>query len=187
MFLQFTMELVTSSIPTEQAYAQELHDDWCRARGRLITEMTAKLSYFQQLPWKLLQLAHHDPLEATAGAQACLHLFTLGGPGTFHRQSQRFLNPAYSGHTGDPPLRQYVERVARGEDASQINCAEFQQWIARLACLKLAERSTEGVHAVLTRVGKRAPSATVGYMSIELRFAWFWKQIAQEPAALGRH
>ena len=184
MFLQFTMELVTSHVQTEQEYALELYNDWCRARGRLITEMTAKVAYYQQLPWKLLQLAHHDHCEATAGAQACLRLFSLGGPGTLHKQSQRFLNPEFRGSTDDPPLRKYVERVAQGKDVSQIDCKEFHEWLARFACLKLSERSTEGIHAVLTRVAKRAPAATIGYQSIELRFDWFWKHLAQEPSAL---
>ena len=71
-FMQCTVELLTSANESDHREAQALFQDWTSARGRLLTEITAKVSYFQQLPWKLLQLAHPDHSTAMLGAQQCV-------------------------------------------------------------------------------------------------------------------
>lgn len=180
-FLQFTAELLTSGTAQCKEDAHALFQDWCAARGRLWTEVTSKVSYFQQLPWKLLQLAHHDPCKATMGAQQCLKLWSLGGIGACHKQSQRFLNPLYNGGIDDPPLRQFVERIAAGEDARGEGFLPIQCWLGRFQSIKLAERSVEGIHSIVTRSLKRAPAASVGYLSMELRYQTFWNCLASNP------
>ena len=62
-------------------------------------------------------------------ARECLALFSTGGKGSLHPQSQRFLNPDWKGLRGDmdpsdPPLRHWVERLAAGENIIDMYNAE---------------------------------------------------------------
>ena len=181
-FATITIDLATSARNKDRNDFQSIAADWQRARNRMWTELVSKLAYFQQLPHKLLQLGHADPYEVVLGAKACLHLWQLGGPGCHHRQSRRFLDPSYDGGESDPPLRSLVERLSRGE--SMLGSADFQplvRWVARFCCIRVAERSVEGVHAIVTRTYKRAPHAAIPYISIELRFRDFWDAMATDP------
>lgn len=182
-FLRFTYELVSSPCIAVREQANQLFQDWCTARGRLWAETACKLSYWQQLPWKLVQMAHHNHFQAILGAQACLKLWNNQGFGVRHTQSRRFLDPAWQGSEGDPPLRAFVERMAAGERIDAHEFAPLHHWLARFACVKLRERSVEGVHSLVTRTMKRAPHGSIGYISVELRFESFWKRVCRDPAA----
>ena len=180
-FMQFTVELWTSPLISDRESARRLFDDWCLARSRVLTEIVAKVSYFQQLPWKLLQMAHHDAGVAADGAKSCLELWQNQDRDLAHMQTLRFLDPEYVGSPGDPPLRELVLRMAQHEDISTKDFQPLRRWLCRFRCIRLVERSVEGVHAIVTRSMKRAPAATLPYLSIELRFKSFWESIASNP------
>ena len=158
--------LIGSADQGEQA--RKLLNDCTPARGRIWAEYSAKLSYFQQLPLKIFQLAHPDPGMACVGAQQCLRLRDLGGLGALHRQRQRFVDLAWAGTAEDPALRPYVQRIAAGEDIGSADFHHLRLWLA-----KVCERSVEGVRSLITTTMKCAPRASVSYLSTELRFASF--------------
>ena len=70
-------------------------------------------------------LAYPDDIEIQRVAVVCIQLFDSqpNDPGSLHVQSQRFLNPDWSGLDGngmcgtspDPPLRHLMELLANGE------------------------------------------------------------------------
>lgn len=115
-------------------------------------------------------MAHPLPEKAMASARYCLKVFEEGGVGCWHLQSQRFLSPQYVGSPSDPPLRALVCKLANGTDRSNAEMLPLVQWLSRFACIKVAERSVEGVHSNMTTLWRRAPRASVAYVSVELRF-----------------
>ena len=153
----------------------------------MYTELVAKLSHYQQLPYKLLQLGHHKPEQVTLAAQTCLKLWEIGGPGCKHRQSRRFLDPTFEADgasPGDPSLLPLVKRLASGE--SMLSSPDFDpliRWVARFQCIRLAERSVESIHSLMTRSLKRAPHGGAPYLSFELRFKQFWDNMIADPKA----
>ena len=87
-------ELTQSPLEDDHKASQKLHEDFQSAQGRIWSELVAKLSYFHQLPWKLLHMSHHDAREQMIGAQECLKLWEEGNAsGKWHTQSKRFLDP----------------------------------------------------------------------------------------------
>ena len=130
------MELALSPHERDRKEGQALFADWQRARSRMYTELVAKLSHYQQLPYKLLQLGHHKPEQVTLAAQTCLKLWEIGGPGCKHRQSRRFLDPTFEADgasPGDPSLLPLVKRLASGE--SMLSSPDFDpliRWVARI-------------------------------------------------------
>ena len=181
LFAQYLAELITSPLEVNQKAAQELFLDATLARGRLWAEAVAKFAHFQQLPWKLFQLCHWDQQVVMQGAQQALSLFKLGGFGVKHQQSRRFLDPSWIGGNHDPPLRPFIEKIAVGEPITSPDMNPLILWLGRLSCVRLAERSVEGVHAVLTRALKKAPHSSIPYLSIEVRFKNFWSKIVSDP------
>lgn len=181
-FLEFSAELWTSPVEKHKAAAKDLFLDWETAKGKILTEMTAKLAHFSQLPWKLLGLAHHDRHKAAHAAQECLALWKQGGVQCRHRQCQRFLNPDYPESDSDPALRSLVDRMATGESIEGPDFVPLRRWLCRFQTIRLAERTVEGTHAVVTRSLKRAPAASLGYLSIELRFRSFWQELSKDPS-----
>ena len=181
-FVRYTSELSISPKQKDRHDSQQLHNDFNRARSRIWLEMVAKLSHFQQLPYKLLQLGHHDKRQRILGAQCCLLLWKHQGIGCKHRQSRRFLDPDWVGTEGDPSLLPLVCRLARGEDIFEsADFAPFLNWTCRFTCIRLAERSVEGVHSLMTRAVKRAPRSCIPYLSVELRFEGFWSDLCKDP------
>lgn len=177
-FLQFAVELVASPKHHERQEGHHIFEDWQQARSRMWSELVAKLAHFQQLPYKLLQLAHNDPQKVTLGAQEALRLWDAGGSGVQHRQSRRFLDESWQGGESDPSLRHLVLRLAQGESVmASADFAPLVNWVARFACIRLCERSVESIHSLMTRSLKRAPHAGTAYLSFELRFAHFWESM----------
>ena len=96
-------------------------------RGQLVL----KLSYWEELPYKLCALAHPNVNVSTIAARRCLELWKQQGPGARHRQSRRFLDPDY-GSREDPPLRTFVLRMADGEspeDMKEEERAPLLRWL----------------------------------------------------------
>lgn len=188
LFMQFTAELVSSPIHRDRAAAFDLFRDWTFARARLWAEITTKLFYFRQLPWKILAMAHPVHELAVLGAQECLQLYdndSLVTSGREHRQSQRFLSQDFEGdHAGDISLRPYVERLAKGEPLSELK-GPFTAWLGRLASIRVSERSVEGTHSLVTKVYRRAPAASLSYVSVELRLPDVVKTLTCNPRAPG--
>ena len=180
-FLQYSVELWSTESSKLKEAARNLFNDWQSAKNRILTEITAKLSHYNQLPWKLLALAHHNRHVAAEAAKTCLKLWSAGGIGCHHRQSQRFLSPDFTGSDSDPPLVNLVTKMAQGADISDPEFLPLRQWLARFQCIKLCERSVEGTHAVITRSMKRGPNSGMGYLSIELRFRTFWETLSKDP------
>ena len=143
--------------------------------------MILKFAHYQQLPWKLLQLGHHDPAQVASGAQACLRLWQAGGPGTLHRQSRRFLDETWEGPGNDVSLLPYVRRLASGEAMTSPEFDPLIRWVSRFSTIRLAERSVEGIHSLVTRIYKRARNAQLPYISVDLRFQNFWRTVSSDP------
>ena len=182
-FMGHTAELMMSSDRNDQQEAQSLFIDWQRGRSRMWAEAVSKFTHYQQLPHKLLQLAHPSAAKAAAGAKACLYLWQQGGPGCLHRQSRRFLDPSWPSSVSDPSLRELVIRVANGEQVtSSEDFHPLIKWISRFSTIRLAERSVESIHSLTTKMLKRAPHAALPYISLELRFKSFWSTILQQPS-----
>ena len=124
-------------------------------------------------------LAHTEQEVVVRVARHALQLYEAGGPGVMqHNQTQRFLNPSYKPRRSttataidpsDPPLRPFVETLARGEKLVG-DTEPFFKWLAAFRCVRTVEQSVEGVHSVLTNTIRRAPAATLSYLSFEVRF-----------------
>ena len=181
------MELVTSPLESDHALAQSIFQDWSRAKGRMITELVTKLAHWQQLPWKLIHMAHERPGESMLAAQQCLALWARGGPGTKHRQSRRFLDPHWSGGPSDPSLLCYVKQLASGKPLTDPDMTPLQSMLGRFRLIRVVERRVEGIHAQVTHCVKRARRASVAYISVELRFKDFWKFISSHPGVPCSH
>lgn len=129
----------------------------------------------------MVGLAHPDLNQATLAAQHCLKMYNHGGAFLSHRQVQRFLSSDYIGSPEDPPLRAFVIKMASGVPPTDPGMAPLVKWIARFACIRMVERSIEGIHARLTAIYRRAPRASMPYLSVELRFENLLRAIAAQP------
>ena len=114
-------------------------------------------------------------------SQSGLTLWKQQGFGVKHTQSRRFLDPEYDGTAEDPSLRPLVELLASGTPVTDDRMIPMRPWLARFSCIRLAERSVEGIHSIVTKASKRAPRASMSYYSMELRFPSLWKQFADNP------
>lgn len=138
-------------------------------------------------------LAHPSPLIVTETAQICLKLFQQGGPGSKHRQSQRFLCPEFDGGPSDPPLRKAIELLAEGHRILELPAesrAPLARWLSAFRAVRTVERSVEGVHSIISKLLKRAPAAKVPYLSLELRYHMLRPLLAElafSPAATCLH
>lgn len=78
-----------------------------------------------------------------------------------------------------------VEQVANGYILPE-QCASkaFKCWVAKLASIKVQERSIEGQHSRVSRILKRAPTASLSYLSTELRWDALCKLVTAQPGIL---
>ena len=166
---------------SDHTLAQSIFLDWSRAKGRMLTELVTKLAHWQQLPWKLIHMAHERAGEPARAAQQCLKLWARGGPGANHRQSRRFLDPDWMGGPSDPSLLPYVTLPAQGKPLSDPEMTPLLSWLSRFRLIRVAERRVEGIHAQITHCFKRARRASMAYISVELRLKDFWKYISSNP------
>ena len=97
----------------------KLRMDWDFARSLIELELSMKLAHWQQLPYVLCALAHHDDLVVMNVAKTVLKLYdgAPSQPGAKHNQSRRFLDPDWKGLPGkneeqEPPLRPVVPRFS---------------------------------------------------------------------------
>lgn len=183
LFLQFTVELVSTQILAHKAAALQLYKDWIFARARLWAEIVTKLFYFRQLPWHLIALGHHKHDVAVLAARECLKLWDdVNSPGRQHRQSQRFLDEHFVGDDDqDVPLRGYVERLAQGASFDELQ-GPFTKMLARLRSIRVSERSVEGIHSLVTKCYRRAPAASLPYISVELRLQHVVTTLMNNPS-----
>ena len=56
--------------------------------------------------------------------------------------------------------------------------------LLQLCKVRTAERSVEGRHAIINRIHKRAPRASTGYVSLEMRFASLQTVASTKPQLL---
>lgn len=116
-------------------------------------------------------------------AQHCLRMYQQGGPAIWHRQVQRFLSPTYAGSETDPPLQPCVVKLASGHHPLSEGMGALLPWLGRMLCIRMSERSVEGIHSRVTSTYKRARAAKIAYVSMELRFGSFLQEIASSPKA----
>lgn len=95
-----------------------------------------KMNYWSELPWLLCGLAYPDDGEVQRVAARCIKLYDSNSfaPGSWHAQSQRFLNKNWGGlpgFTSDPPLRWIMELVAEGELTIPDIFAEIDSLLTR--------------------------------------------------------
>ena len=183
--MQYTVELVASRCSEDRKVAFDLHRDWTCARARLWAEIVAKLFYFRQLPWHLIGIAHHNPILGRKAAVECLSMWSNPHAyGKEHRQSQRFLDPTFIGDNDqDVPLRPLVQRFAEGESLEGPGMGPLSRWLGRLSAIRVSERSVEGIHSLVTKIYKRAPAASLPYVSIELRMGDVMNTLLRSPTA----
>lgn len=68
--------------------------------------------------------------------------------------------------------------------ADQVASIEFQSWVAKLATIRVQERSIEGQHSRVSKILKRAPSASMALISHELRWHALSKLVTSQPSLL---
>lgn len=151
----------------------------------LISELRMKFCYFEQLPHCLCGLGHHDTAKASMAAKRCLEAFDGTSPGSLHRLSKRFLDPTWtSTATGEISLRQFVLRMANGENVFSIGNEEFTHWVTSLATIRIIERPVEGLHSRVSRITKQSPNQSMSLISLDLRFASLLELMRNQPALL---
>ena len=96
----------------------KLRMDWDAARARIELELSMKLAHWQQLPYILCGLGHHDDMTAMNVARTALRLYddAPSQPAAKHNQSRRFLDPSWAGLTEseqdrEPALRPLVTHL----------------------------------------------------------------------------
>lgn len=102
-------------------------------------------------------------------------MFELGGTGTLHRQSQRFLSNTYPGSEDDPGLRGLIVQLADGATLTTLqgdlrHQQSLVKWLAAFRLIRTSERNVEGAHSLISRELKRAPASKVAALSLQLRF-----------------
>ena len=109
------------SLPSHVQHS--LRCDWERARSKMTTELTVKLSTWEHLPNLLCGLAHWDNGIVQKVANRALWLWEQGNDGQVqtarcaHAQSRRFLDPEWRGLDNDEqPLRPYVPWLGLGQN-----------------------------------------------------------------------
>ena len=73
-----------------------------------------------------------------------------------------------------PESRLFLLKLFYPTVAPSMQCAQ----------VRVAERSVEGRHSVIHRIQRRAPRASIGYISLEMRFCQLRKIAATNPACL---
>ena len=145
-------------------------------------------------------LAYPDAVEVQRVALRSIKLFDAGDqshPCLRHTQTRRFLDATWRGLPGsaveDVPLRPLVEELAAGASLLEIRqshgsnnaaCKNLFYWLSAFRLIRVAERSVEGRHSLVSRVRKRAPSATTPYVSLELRWPDLQRVATTQPALL---
>ena len=182
----FTVELACSPILRDRKEAYSLYRDWLMARARLWGELVMKMWYWRQLPWALIGISHHSPEKSIEAAKRCVKLFenpNCNEAGKSHKQSQRFLNPSYIGDSpSDKPLRPLVDKLIDGYDLASEEMRPLTAWLSKLSTIRVAERSVEGIHSIITKVYKRAPAAKMPYVSLELRMEDVINTVTNSPS-----
>ena len=163
----------------------ELLIDWDRARSQTLAELAVKLGHWRLLPHVLCGLGHWDPHEARMSAQRALDLWARGGTGCSHAMSRRFLEATWVGLRGalEDPLRPFVEQMASGVELKDINHDGFRRWVSALTLIRVVERPVEGLHSRVNTILKRAPNASMSYISHELRWESLCQIIIGKPQA----
>lgn len=101
-------------------------------------------------------------------ARCGLALFDCKALGYNHKQSRRFLDKDYPLFRDDVCLRSWVEKLSQGTPMADLQ-GPFTRWLARFAASRVSERSVEGIHSLVTKIYRRAPAASLPYVSSELR------------------
>jgi hypothetical protein len=123
--------------------------------SRTLCDLTAKLFYWQLLPWKLCIISHADQQLARFGAAQCLNMWNALTPDQqrlAHPVTQRFLSPHWAGlrehqqHT-DPALRGDLEEFISGACLHTLS-ANFLRWVAALQRIRVAESQSPVSHAL---------------------------------------
>ena len=133
-----------------------------RGRSHLVMFITAKLRFWQQLPYVLCGLAHHDRKAAVAAGSRALALFQSASEGMrHHRLTWLFLEPGTS-------MRQALVEFLAGKSLADVPWS-FQLAVARLAQVFIAERLIEAQHKNMGQAARHACRVSEAYASVCLR------------------
>lgn len=97
--------------------------------------------------------------------------------------SRRFLDPAFDA-PGETRLREFVQRMSKGESVHDIGNADFTHWVTALSSIKVVERPVEGLHSRISKITKTAPNQSMSLISMELRFGSLLKLMKNHPRLL---
>ena len=139
--------------------------------------ITAKLRFWQQLPYVLCGLAHHDRKAAVAAGSRALALFQSASEGMrHHRLTWLFLEPGTS-------MRQALVEFLAGKSLGDLPWS-FQLAVARLAQVFVAERLMEAQHKNMGQAARHACRVSEAYASICLRGRELVRRMEQNPDVL---
>jgi hypothetical protein len=151
--------------------------DFNRGRSHLVMFITSKLRFWQQLPYILCGLAHHDSKAAVAAASRALALFQATSEGTrHHRVTWFFLEPGSL-------MRQALVEFIAGKQLGESPWS-FQLAVARLAQVFIAERLMEAQHKNMGQAARHACRTSEAYASICLRGSELVRRMDQNSDVL---
>ena len=148
--------------------------DFSKGRSHLIMFISARLRFWQQLPYILCGLAHHDRKAALETGKRALALFQACSEGTrHHRVTWLFLE------SGSLMRHALVEFLAgRSLEDSPW---EFQLAVARLGQVFTAERLMEAQHKTMGQAARHACRTSEAYAAICLRGRELLRRIDRNP------
>ena len=132
---------------------QLITQEFDRARTHLVFYFTLKLSHLQELPWKILQIAHTSEIVAQVALRDVLQ--------------STCEHPLAAELRG--PLRASCESWLEGESLMTIDKQDLQAFVAALRMVPTSERAIEGQHAKMHRHGLGKPSHSEHYQSYFVR------------------
>jgi hypothetical protein len=156
--------------------------DFAAARRQLVMAFSCKLAHWQQLPYVLFGVAHHDLELARSAARRALQLFHHAGDVAQHHWVTMVL--CAQGST----CRLQLQAFADGASLAELPILE--KMVARFAFVPIAERWIESRHAILKQTLRNCPHASaqhVAFFGIMPSLRKFLKERPQDFLKLVRN
>ena len=157
--------LVESASLKNKAAQDTVMQEFETGVNMIFLQLDIKLSFWEDLPWKMCALGVSDLAQQKHHARAVLALFNKFAdtcdPKFHHRLTWQMLRP-------DCPVRSQLEEFASCPDTPLAAFPVLQEQVATLAFIPVVERVIEGAHSLVKRYsGFR--KVTGGYISLAER------------------
>ena len=117
--------------------------DFSFAKDYLNFGLSAKLQFWQTLPWRLVGLSHHYRSTARSIARACLQQYDeISSAGNIRSEHHHPLTIKFLSTSEESSLRRHVQGFAEG----QPMCEALEIAVAGLKFVPVVERVVEGLH-----------------------------------------